>query len=279
MSHIIYKMKDIDIKKMPVKLIYVTRSEYGKDWHSIPHSHPFTELFYIVKGKGYFLLPDQQIPVKENDLVIINPFIEHTEKSNQQDSLEYIALGIEGLAFSNQNDNELQQEGFYIYQGYKEDVLFYLNKLLDEIENGNREYEVICQNILEILIIKLERERNLKVEKSKPKRINKDIALIKQYINQNYRLDITLDKLAALKHLNKYYLAHSFKNNVGVSPIEYLNQVRIREAQTLLETTDYNIANISGMIGFSSQSYFTQTFRRHLNETPSEYRKRMRVNG
>ena len=81
------------------------------------------------------------------------------------------------------------------------------------------------------------------------------------------------------KHLNKYYLAHSFKNNVGVSPIEYLNQVRIREAQTLLETTDYNIANISGMIGFSSQSYFTQTFRRHLNETPSEYRKRMRMNG
>src|SRR5690625_3233687 len=279
MSHIIYKMKDIDIKKMPVKLIYVTRSEYGKDWHSIPHSHPFTELFYIVKGKGYFLLPDQQIPVKENDLVIINPFIEHTEKSNQQDSLEYIALGIEGIAFSYQNETELQQEGFYIYQGYKEDVLFYLNKLLDEVKNGSKEFEVVCQNIIEILIIKLERERKLKVEKSELKRINKDIAFIKQYINRNYRSNITLDQLSNLKHLNKYYLAHSFKNNVGVSPIEYLNQVRIREAQVLLETTDFNIADISGMIGFSSQSYFTQTFRRHQNETPSQYRKRMKMSG
>lgn len=264
---------------MPVKLIYVTRSEYDKDWHSIPHSHPFTELFYIVKGKGYFLLPNRQIPVKENDLVIINPFIDHTEKSNQQDSLEYIAFGIEGIAFTYQNENELQQEGFYIYQGYKEDILFYLNKWLDEVKNGNKEYEVVCQNIIEILIIKLERERKLKVEKSEPKRINKDIAFIKQYINKNYRLNITLDQLADLKHLNKYYLAHSFKNNVGISPIEYLNQVRIREAQTLLETTDYNIADISSMIGFSSQSYFTQTFRRHVNKTPSQYRKQMKMSG
>lgn len=279
MSHIIYKMKNIDVKKMPVKLIYVTRSEYDKDWHSIPHSHPFTELFYIVKGKGYFLLPNRQIPVKENDLVIINPFIDHTEKSNQQDSLEYIAFGIEGIAFTYQNENELQQEGFYIYQGYKEDILFYLNKWLDEVKNGNKEYEVVCQNIIEILIIKLERERKLKVEKSEPKRINKDIAFIKQYINKNYRLNITLDQLADLKHLNKYYLAHSFKNNVGISPIEYLNQVRIREAQTLLETTDYNIADISSMIGFSSQSYFTQTFRRHVNKTPSQYRKQMKMSG
>src|SRR5699024_10738474 len=154
MSYEVYQMKEVSTKKMPFKLLYVTRSEYDKGWHSTQHTHHFTELFYIVKGKGSFLLPDQEIPVKENDLVIINPNVEHTEQSNYEDSLEYIALGIEGLSFS-LPDEQHSQLGLYTYQGEREDILFYLNKLLDEIQDGHDEYEVICQNIIEILIVKL----------------------------------------------------------------------------------------------------------------------------
>lgn len=79
--------------------------------------------------------------------------------------------------------------------------------------------------------------------------------------------------LAKLGHLNKYYLAHTFKKDMGISPIEYLNQVRIREAKILLETTNYSIADIAAFIGFSSQSFFAQAFKRATNQTPSKYRK------
>ncbi|MBS4209253.1 AraC family transcriptional regulator [Bacillus sp. FJAT-50079] len=277
MSHIVYKLEKSEIQKMPLNLLYITRAEYGKDWHSTQHSHHFTELFYIVKGKGFFVLPDYEIPVKENDLVIINPFVDHTEKSNLQDSLEYIALGIEGLSFSLPDEKDLQM-GLYTYQGNREEILFYLNRLLYEVQNSKAEFETICQNIIEILIIKLQREKNFKVEKNEAKRINKDVAFIKQFINLHYRNDITLDKLAEIRHINKYYLAHSFKKDMGISPIEYLNQVRIKKSQLLLETTDYKIADIAEMIGFSSQSFFAQSFRRLTNQTPSTYRKETRLN-
>ena len=63
------------------KLLNVSSSRYGGDWHSVPHTHSHTELFYIVSGKGQFLIRDQVFPVGVNNLVIINPDVSHTEDS------------------------------------------------------------------------------------------------------------------------------------------------------------------------------------------------------
>src|SRR5690625_6185935 len=99
MSHHVYNMNHFQKGQTPFKLIYITHSEYDKGWHSTSHSHHFTELFYIVKGKGAFILQNHDISVKKNDLVIINLNIEHTEKSNHHDSLVYIALVLEVISF------------------------------------------------------------------------------------------------------------------------------------------------------------------------------------
>lgn len=274
MAHELYKVEEPSKTKIPFKLLYITKSKYGKDWHSTKHSHHFTELFYIVSGKGAFVLSDREIPVKENDLVIINPNIEHTEKSNEKDSLEYIALGLEGIAFSIPEEKKKTNVGLFTYRGDSGNVLFYLNKLVEEAKNENIFYEPICHNIIELLIYKLRRDKNILVEDKKSKRLNHSVALVKHYINQNFRNPITLDKLARVAHINKYYLAHIFKEEVGISPIGYLNNVRIREAKNLLETTDLTIGEIALFNGFSSQSYFTQSFKRNTGRTPSEYRRK-----
>jgi len=275
LTDVFYKFNEYRTQKMPLKLLYITRTEYNKGWHSTKHSHHFTELFYIVKGKGFFVLQDNDIPVKENDLIIINPNIEHTEKSNAQDSLEYIALGIEGLSFSLPEEGK-SEIGLYTYRGDREDILFYLEKLLYEVKNSNKDYEVVCQNILEILIVKLLRDRKFKLTKTETKDINKSVALVKYYINQNFRDHLTLAGLAEIGHINKYYLAHRFKSDIGISPIEYLQQIRVQEAKMLLETTDRSIAMIGELIGFSSLSFFSQSFKRVTNQTPSSYRKEIR---
>jgi len=63
------------------RLLYVSTSKYEGDWQSILHSHPFSELFYVVKGNGLFVAEGKEFPVEKNDMVIINPLVEHTEKS------------------------------------------------------------------------------------------------------------------------------------------------------------------------------------------------------
>lgn len=273
MSYEFYRVDEFEKETLPFNLLYITRSKYDKDWLSTTHSHHFTELFYIVSGKGSFVLPDHEVPVKENDLVIINPNVEHTEKSNSKGSLEYIAIGIEGISFSIPEDKRETELGLFTYRGDQKNILFYLNRLIDEAQEESVYYEAICRNIIEILIYKLRREKNISVENKKSHRMNQSVALVKQYINQNYRHSITLDKLAKIGNINKYYLAHIFKDNIGNSPIGYLNQVRITGAQTMLEITDYTIGEIARFNGFSSQSFFTQVFKRETNQTPSEYRK------
>ncbi|TQS75101.1 helix-turn-helix domain-containing protein [Ornithinibacillus gellani] len=273
MSHEVYKLEQAPEDTIPFKLLYITHSEYDKGWHSTKHTHHFTELFYIVNGKGSFLLTEHEIPVKENDLVIINPNVEHTERSNAQDSLEYIALGIEGISFSLPEEKGEAKIGLFTYQGDRKDILFFLKKLLDEVQLRPKNYEAVCRNIIDILLIKLHREKDFVVENKKSHRMNQSVALVKHYINQNFRDNITLDQLAQIGNINKYYLSHCFKEDLGISPIGYLNEVRIREAKNLLETTDYTIAEIATFNGFSSQSFFSQAFKRETGETPSVYRR------
>ena len=74
--------------------------------------------------------------------------------------------------------------------------------------------------------------------------------------------------------MNKYYMVHAFKKYKGLSPINYLINRRLDEARHLLETTDYPVSKIALASGFSSQSYFSQVFRKELNMTPGEYRKK-----
>ena len=73
--------------------------------------------------------------------------------------------------------------------------------------------------------------------------------------------------------MNKYYLVHAFKEYKGMSPINYLIDRRIQEAQYLLETSNYSIAKIAQAVGFSSQSYFSQVFRKEKGVSPNQYRK------
>ena len=85
------------------QLLYVSTSKYEGDWQSILHSHPFSELFYVVNGTGSFIAEGEEFPVVKNDMVIINPQVQHTEKSLYTTPLEYIVLGIDGLSFSFEN--------------------------------------------------------------------------------------------------------------------------------------------------------------------------------
>lgn len=273
MSNTVYEIPRTIDENLAAKLLYVTKSRYDKDWHSTIHTHHFTELLYVINGRGTVIVGDEEIQVTECDLVIINPYSEHTEKSITDTPLEYIALGIEGLIFSppKKTDSPI---AFYNYKDEQEEYLFYLEQLLEEVQTKQDHYPLAAQNVLNILLIKIFRKNAFTVEKTVAQKLNKDIAYVKNYIEQSFSEEITLDSLAKLSHINKYYLAHSFKTIIGVSPIEYLISIRIRESKILLKTTNYPISYISVIVGFSSQSFFSQSFKRVTTMTPSKYRKR-----
>lgn len=273
MSNQRYQIHNKNLKKMNFHLLYITTARYEADWHSTIHSHYFTELFYVIQGKGSFIIEDHDFPVQADDLIIVNANVEHTEVSNDEDPLEYIVLGIEGLQFQVTGKNENNEYSVHNYQDYKHEILFYLKTLVQEMENNEDNNELVCQNLLEVLIINMMRRTKKHLVAAPTQKITKECLFIENYILTHYAEDITLDTLSTLTYMNKYYLVHTFKKYKGISPINFLIEKRILEAKSLLETTNYSIAQISDIIGFSSQSYFSQIFRKETGLTPLQYRK------
>lgn len=274
MSNQRFSFTEKNISHLNFKLLYLAASKYEGEWLSNLHTHHFTELFFITKGKGEFQVEDKRFPVKENDVVIVNPHIEHTAYSGKEAPLEYVSISIEGMTFEFDKQFAGQNYALYNCESLKDSVSFLLKMLLNEAEEEIKDYEIICRNLAEILLIYLIRKQNLGMHQSLDTKMSKECGAAKRYIDSNYMDNITLDLLAALTHMNKFYLVHSFTRYTGMSPINYLTQRRIQVATELLSSTDYSIAQIASSVGFSSQSYFSQVFRKALGMTPVQYRKK-----
>ena len=257
------------------KLLNVSSSRYGGDWHSVPHTHNHTELFFIVSGKGQFLIEDRVFPVDVNNLVIINPNVTHTEDSLNAQPLEYIVLGIDGIELATSENSNGQ---FCILDYFESvEISSCLRNILREMEQKNTGYEDICQAYMEILIIRLMRSTSLAVpEEPQIISTNRQCAAIRRYIDMHFKESLTLEQLAEEGHMNKYYLSHAFKREYGISPINYMISKRIEESKYLLAETDLSMSQIAQLLGFSSLSYFSQVFRRTQGISPKEYRQNTR---
>ena len=253
------------------KLLNAASAKYGGDWHSVPHTHNHLELFYIVGGKGQFLIEDQLYPVNANNLVIINPSVTHTEVSLNSQPLEYIVLGIEGMELATAEHSNGQ---FSILDHFESlEITGCLRNILREMEQKNTGYEDICQAYMEILIIRLMRNISFTVPTAPQTASgNRQCAAVKRYIDLHFKEALTLEQLSEEAHMNKFYLSHAFKREYGISPINYMTHKRIEESKYLLAETDLSMSQIAQLLGFSSLSYFSQVFRKTQDVTPMEYR-------
>ena len=255
-----------------VKLLNAAKATYGGDWHSAPHAHNHMELFYIVGGRGQFMIEDQYYPVSANNLVIINPNVSHTEVSVNSLPLEYLVLGIEGIEL---NATETANEKFSILDHAESaEISSCIRNIIREMELKNAGYEDVCQAFMEILLIRLMRTTALSVPEEPPVVTgHRQCAAVRRYIDLHFKESLTLDQLAEEGRMNKYYLSHTFKREYGVSPINYMISKRIDESKYLLAETDLSMSQIAQLLGFSSLSYFSQVFRKSQAITPMEYRQ------
>lgn len=262
-------------KRSAARLLYVSSAKYGGDWHSTPHTHSCSELFYVTGGTGKFLIEDQSYPVSADDLIIVNPGVEHTEQGVNASPLEYIVLGIEGLELSGIREEEENHYCIVNFRGMKDNIRFYLKNMLAEIEAKSPGYEIICSSLMEILSIYLTRQTDFSTTLAPVRRKASHLcAAVRRYIDSHYKENINLDLLASMNHVNKFYMVHAFTEEYGISPISYMIGIRIEEARHLLKNDDYSLALISRMLGFSSPSYFSQSFKKFEHISPGEYRKR-----
>lgn len=93
------------------------------------------------------------------------------------------------------------------------------------------------------------------------------------YINSNYRKKLTLDEISDFVSLNEKYLCRIFKEDMGISIIQYINKLKMEQAATMLKKQDILVKEVADYIGISDQFYFNRLFKKHYSVSPSSYQK------
>ncbi|WP_144510725.1 bifunctional transcriptional activator/DNA repair enzyme AdaA [Bacillus sp. FJAT-22090] len=97
---------------------------------------------------------------------------------------------------------------------------------------------------------------------------------IKVYMDKHLNEPLTLNHLAHICHGSPYHLQRTFKKVLEISPVEYLQQIRIEKAKELLIKTDKSLEEIGSAIGMHNIPYFITLFKKKTGHTPSKYRKK-----
>ena len=98
---------------------------------------------------------------------------------------------------------------------------------------------------------------------------------VERYITENIDKHISVDDLAEQLNCSKFYFLREFKKFTGVTPYQYLMNMRLEKAKALLSSGKTNIAAISIELGFNDQSHFTKAFKNHFAITPGQFLKRI----
>lgn len=100
---------------------------------------------------------------------------------------------------------------------------------------------------------------------------------VSKYIHSHLSEQIRLNDVAEYVDLSPNYFSSLFKREMGIAFADYVNEIRIKESQFLLETTDYSIVDIAVAVGFNNQNYFTTIFRKHTGTTPKQFRMKSSI--
>ena len=109
--------------------------------------------------------------------------------------------------------------------------------------------------------------------------LQKEMEHAQQYFQEHYNEDIQIKDYAKARSMSVSWFLRKSKEFVGQPPAQYLLALRMNNAISLLETTDYNVTEISAIIGYDNPLYFSRLFKKHKGVSPSEYRKLLQKKG
>jgi AraC-like DNA-binding protein len=247
------------------------------------HVHDFFEILYLFSGERFFFINDRTFKMKEGDLILINPNALHKATSNETLDCEGILIYFyEDYLAPNRPVREIlaplfKNETISVSLDINEraliDELFL--KMLQEFRIKNTGFELALQALLLQLLIFLCRNikgRNITAyEHLSP--MHEKVSEIARYINKHYPEPLSLTSLADLFYISPSYLSKVFKETTNFTFIEYLNNVRVKEAKRLLMESQAKVVEIAEQVGFGSVTNFGRVFKEVTSHPPLYYRK------
>ncbi|BCN30182.1 AraC family transcriptional regulator [Anaeromicropila herbilytica] len=249
------------------------------------HDHDFTELTYILSGKGKYLVDGDTVDVEAGDIIMCNPGVKHKNilVNPKEPTVEFFA-GFTDFKFKNMPPNSimLNDGGCVLHTSSvaKQEISRHCYEMIAENDAGQvGKYFMLKAHLMQILLTIL--REIIEVEEDDQKSYNFEsynksyaVKRIINYLNENYANKISLDKIAHNMYLSPVYISKIFKEETGESPINYLIKIRLEKAKDILANSESgSVKSIANSVGYEDVYHFSKLFKKYYGISPLYYKK------
>lgn len=233
------------------------------------------QIIYIAAGCGHFHFDtvDNETIVPAGNIVIFRPKELQKYEYYGKDKTEVYWIHFTG----SDAKNILRKHGFPDNErifpvGTSMEYERIFKRIIIELQRCQDNYEEMLTLLLRHLLIIFQRELS-REQVLKNEYLDHEMDTAVTYFNENYNRDINIEEYATSRGMSVSWFIRSFKKFTGSTPMQFIVALRVNNAQVLLETTNYSINEISKIVGYDNQLYFSRLFHKLKGFSPREYRE------
>ncbi|WP_416828715.1 AraC family transcriptional regulator [Ectobacillus polymachus] len=252
------------------------------------------DCLYVQKGKLYMTEDDREYEISEGQYMILVPEFEHFGHKDCIENTEFYWFHFESNGgFSIQEKQQLNwTDVLQSEETFTEPAQFLLQipqygqiqnremgeRLLEELVHGRNSTSVeekLKQPLTFYQFLLFVQKEALVI----PSAAEKVSELTASYIRLHYKEDLKMVNVAKHLHYHTDYITRCMQKTMGITPLQYVNEIRLLEAKRKLALTMDKIKHIAYESGFHDEAYFSRLFRKKEGMSPQEYRRMMQREG
>lgn len=255
------------------------------------HTHNYYEILYVYEGECTYFFKNTSFPLHKGQLLILSPDTPHCIEMKEHGL--GLSINIRKTTFQNTfhillNEHNLLSDFFAhtLYDAKSSNYItfeientmeynYLIQQIFDESNSTETYSNMICASLLNLFFGKLLQDFGNTIHlysDVKNHTFNRTFPLMLKYVQSNYRT-ITLPMMSQIFHYSESYISLLFKRYLNENFSDIVQNLRLTQAKSLLDNTDYTLEKITEMIGYHSVDHFSRIFKKKYGIAPSVYRK------
>lgn len=250
------------------------------------HFHNLLEIGICRRGSGRLVLDDKEQRYESGMFSVIPENVPHTTISDGMEAnfWEYLFIDVRAAVAELYPDNPVYQNEIVdninkrpmLMQSSQASTLGWLiDAIMSEMRERKQYYGQMVRFYLKALIIEIMRQHtklpNYAQKKSKDSNMSR-IASVLEYINDHYSAPLKVKELAETSRMSETHFRRVFFDYVNMTPMDYVNLVRVQKACELMKKNDDSMDRIAEKCGFTTTSTFNRNFKKFLNTSPYQWK-------
>lgn len=232
------------------------------------------QILYVASGKAHFWFDGVEEVVTSGHMVLYQPkeiqkYVYYVEDHPEVFWIHFTGYDVKNIL----NYHGIPLDKHVFYSGTLPDYKMLFRKIIRELQQCEYGYEDYIASLFNIILFLVSRQQQ-ESEKTTTS-IPEEIEAAAAYFNENYNTKVSVDDYAESLHISTNWFIRNFKQYMKISPAQYILSLRMVNAQSLLENTEYNIGEIAEIVGYDNPLYFSRVFKKEYGVSPAQYRKNL----